>query len=252
MPLSSTHRTLGNQQARTSAPCLSASRLWGLVIRKERWGLSWRARMLLVAIIVMCGYGMIDNIYPFLAQDHRVNARVLVLEGWIDRYAIKVAVDEFNRGTYDWIFTTGGPVKGSGGYTNEYETLASVGAETVKGFGIPSKVVCAVPSQVIGKERTYTAAVALREWFRQNNFDVKSFNVLTEDTHARRTRLLFQQAFGPKTTIGVISVPDPDYDSKHWWRSSQGLRDVLSEGIAYIYAKFFFWPHAEKRTDITR
>jgi hypothetical protein len=46
--------------------------------------------------------------------------------------------------------------------------------------------------------------------------------------------------------VGIISVPDPDYDASHWWRSSDGVREVLDEGIAYIYAKFFFWPPKAK------
>jgi hypothetical protein len=41
-------------------------------------------------------------------------------------------------------------------------------------------------------------------------------------------------------------VPNPDYDAKHWWQYSEGVRDVLSEGVAYLYAKFFFWPGAAK------
>ena len=60
--------------------------------------------------------------------------------------------------------------------------------------------------------------------------------------HARRTRLLFQEAFGSKVAVGVIAVPDDAYDPRHWWRSSEGVRDVVGEAIAYVYARFFFYP----------
>ena len=44
--------------------------------------------------------------------------------------------------------------------------------------------------------------------------------------------------------------PNPDYDQRHWWRYSQGVKDVLTEGVAYIYAKFLFWPSAaESQSD---
>jgi hypothetical protein len=69
---------------------------------------------------------------------------------------------------------------------------------------------------------------------------VRGINVLTEEAHARRTRLLFQKAFGDEVKVGIISVPSPDYDSKHWWRYSEGVREVIGEGIAYIYARFLF------------
>ena len=65
---------------------------------------------------------------------------------------------------------------------------------------------------------------------------------MTEDSHARRTRLLFQKALGNDVTGGIISIPNPDYDAKHRWRYSEGVREVIGEGIAYIYAKLLFYP----------
>jgi hypothetical protein len=73
---------------------------------------------------------------------------------------------------------------------------------------------------------------------------------VTEDTHARRTRLLFEEVFGDKVRVGVISIPNVDYDQKHWWRYSQGVKDVLTESVGYMYAKFLFWPSAaESQSD---
>ena len=69
-------------------------------------------------------------------------------------------------------------------------------------------------------------------------------NVVTEDTHARRTRLLFAKAFGPDISIGIIALPNPDYNAKRWWRYSEGVEQVIGESIAYVYAKFFFYPSA--------
>jgi uncharacterized SAM-binding protein YcdF (DUF218 family) len=169
-----------------------------------------------------------------------------VVEGWVDPYAIDAAVKEFTTGKYDHIFTTGGPVVGTGGYSNDYNTSASVGAQRLVSAGIPASLVQMVPSHISGRDRTYSSALALREYFRTNGVTVKSFNVLTEDVHARRTRLLFQEAFGRKTTIGIIAVANPDYDAKHWWRCSEGVREVLGESIAYVYAKFLFWPAKAK------
>jgi hypothetical protein len=71
---------------------------------------------------------------------------------------------------------------------------------------------------------------------------VRSINVLTEDAHARRTQMLFEKAFGSGVAVGIISIPDPDYDAKHWWRTSEGVREVLGESIAYIYARICFHP----------
>ncbi len=173
----------------------------------------------------------------------RTNADTLVVEGWIQRYAMQKAVEEFKSGRYKRIFTTGGPENGSGGYVNDYQTSASVGAEVLtKKFGIPDDVVQMVPSHVIGRDRTYSSAIALRDWLHQHNLQVQSINIVTEGTHARRTRLLFKRALGSNVAVGVIAVPSPDFDARHWWRYSEGVEEVVTEGVAYLYAKFFFRP----------
>ncbi|PYK21594.1 MAG: hypothetical protein DME59_21110, partial [Verrucomicrobia bacterium] len=182
------------------------------------------------------------GVYPFLAITHRVNANILVVEGWIHEYGIRAAVKEFQSNHYEHVFTTGGPVAGSGGYINDFYTSASVGADLLKKWGLPDERLQMVPSRVMDRDRTYGSAVALRNWFREHDMVVRSVNVMTEDTHARRTRLLFEEALGKSVTVGIIAVPNPDYDARRWWRYSDGVREVIGESIAYIYARFFFYP----------
>jgi len=42
--------------------------------------------------------------------------------------------------------------------------------------------------------------------------------------------------------VGVIAMDERLYDPVHWWRSSEGMRQVLFEGLAYVYALCFFHP----------
>ena len=182
------------------------------------------------------------NIGPFLAVTHRVNANILVVEGWVHPYAIRAAMQEFQSHPYERVFTTGGPVVGKGGYINDYQTSASVGADLLKEEGLPAELVQMVPSRVIGRDRTYSSAIALREWFREHNLQVRSLNIVTEGAHARRTRLLFEEALGRDVKVGVIAVPSPDFDARHWWYYSEGLEEIVGEGLGYLYAKFFFYP----------
>jgi len=214
----------------------------GLFARKERWGLSWRGWLVFILAGLLIAVLLLLNIRPFLAKTQRVNANVLVVEGWIHEYAIRDAAAEFQMNHYEKIYTTGGPIIGSDGFTNDFNTSASVGAELLKKVGVPEEFIQMIPSHISGRDRTYNSAVALRDWFREHNVTVRSINVLTEDAHARRTQLLFQKAFGSGVAVGVISVPDPDYDEKHWWRTSEGVREVLGESIAYVYARIFFHP----------
>ena len=178
-----------------------------------------------------------------------MDAKFLVVEGWVHEYAIQSGVKEFRTGPYQRVFTTGGPAVGSGGYLNDFQTSASVGAELLEKGGVPHESLQMVPSHVIGRDRTYSSAVALRDSFREHNVQVRSINVLTEAAHARRTRLLFQKAFGKDVAVGIIAVPNPDYDAKYWWRYSEGVREVLGEGIAYLYARVLFHPSGADQKD---
>ena len=214
----------------------------GIVVRKERWGLSWRGWLILFAgTAILFGLCLL-RIYPFLAVTRPVNADALVVEGWVHEYAIRAAVEEFKQGSYRRVFTTGGPVEGIGHYVNDYQTTASVGAELLKKYGLSDEVVEMVPSRVMDRDRTYASAIALGERFRREDIGVRSINVVTEDVHARRTQLLFQEALGPQFAVGIIAVRNPDYDPEHWWQYSQGVKDVVSEGVAYAYVKCFYWP----------
>ncbi len=219
-----------------------SQKLWGVVRLKERWGLSWHGRLFVASVALLVIYALVLNAHSFLAVTHRVTAKILVVEGWMDEYAIRAGAGEFKTGDYEHIITTGGPAAGSGGYTNDYNTFASVGARRLKAAGVADESVLMVPSHVIGRDRTYSSAIALRRWLRDHNMALRSFDVVTEDAHARRTRLLFQKALGNDVRVGIISIPNPDYDAKHWWRYSEGVREVIGEGIAYTYARVFFWP----------
>src|SRR5207248_9200823 len=116
------------------------------------------------------------------------------------------------------------------------------GAALLKKLGVPNEMVQMVPSHVIDRDRTYGAAVALREWFRSHNMAVRNLNVVTENAHARRTRLMFEKALGKNVGVGIIAETNPDYDKGRWWWYSEGVKEVGSEALAYLYARLFFFP----------
>ena len=217
-------------------------KFFGLLARQERWGLTGRGWLLLFFFTIAVSVVGVQGIHSFLAPTQRVPTKFLVVEGWIPEYAQRAAVAEFRAGNYAKIFVTGGPVVGSGGYSNDFNTSASVGAELLVKNGLAPNLVVMTPSHINGRDRTYNSAVALREWLRAHQESVTNFNLLTEDVHARRTQLLFQKAFGRAVPIGVVAVADPDYEPAHWWRYSEGVRQILAESVAYLYARVFFWP----------
>ena len=213
--------------------------LGGLLSRRERWGLSLRGKCLLIIVGAGLSLFVILTVYPFLAVTHRVDADVLVVEGWVHPYAIQAAAKEFKTGSYKVVLSTGGPVVGKGGYINDYNTSASVGADLLKKTDLPPELIKMVPSRVSGRDRTYNSAVALKKWLREEGLSPHGINIVTQDVHARRTRLFFKKALGRGTAVGVIAVPNPDYNSGRWWRSSEAAEEVIGEAVGYIYAILF-------------
>jgi uncharacterized SAM-binding protein YcdF (DUF218 family) len=232
----------GDAGAPLPSPSRPSQKLFGILTRKERWGLSWRGRLVVLLVAFLAGCSFFWGIYPFLALTDRVDAEFLVVEGWLDPISIRRAVEEFSTGSYQLALATGGPVAGSGGYTNDYNTTASVTADLLKAAGLPSHLLQMVPSRVMSRNRTYSSATALRDWFLEHSQPVRGINIVTEGIHARRTRMLFREALGDRVLVGVISTANPDYDPTHWWQYSQGVRDVIGETITYAYAALVWLP----------
>jgi len=69
--------------------------------------------------------------------------------------------------------------------------------------------------------------------------------LITEGLHARRSRLMFQRALGKQVQVGVSAIGGRDYDPEHWWRYSAGVRGVIGETVAYLYAVVLFHPGRE-------
>jgi uncharacterized SAM-binding protein YcdF (DUF218 family) len=224
--------------AREATACL------GLLRRRACWCLTWRGALVLLGLIALLGWLGLGTIHPFLAVTETVPARVLVVEGWGSDDILQRAVSEFNTGAYDRIHVTGVPLD-RGEPLSEYKSWAEHGAERLRRYGLAANVVVATPAPAVRQDRTFASAVALRRWFETNGGAPDSVNVITGGAHARRTRLLFQQALGDAVQVGIIAHPNPNYDPALWWRSSTGVRAVVDETVAWCYARLFFEPPAE-------
>lgn len=70
---------------------------------------------------------------------------------------------------------------------------------------------------------------------------ITSINVYSFDAHSLRSWLIFQQALAPNIKVGIIAEKPIEYNPKKWWASSAGVRSIIFETIAYIYARLFNW-----------
>jgi hypothetical protein len=214
---------------------------FGLIERRERWVLKGRGWFILIISMAVILYLILTAIHPFLSVNDPVEGDILVVEGWITDYALEKAISEFKGHNYNLLVTTGTPLS-IGSYLSKYESYAEVAAATLKQLGFDEELIEVVSAPTVRTDRTYASALALEKWLSNSNMSVKALNIYTLGTHARRTRLLFKKALNDKMAIGVIAADDISYNSEKWWKSSTGVRKVISETIAYFYSRFFFYP----------
>jgi uncharacterized SAM-binding protein YcdF (DUF218 family) len=201
----------------------------------------WIVAALSVAALAFIG---IRTIGPFLTVSDPAPGGVLVVEGWGPDYVMEAAVAEFKQNHYAKLFVTGIPLT-YGTLLSEYTNHAYAGAATLLKLGLTTNDVQAVPSELNQRDRTYNMALSLKKWLRAHDLSPTKVNLITVGPHARRSRLLFEKAMGKGVTVGVVAISDREYDERHWWNSSQGVRSIIGEMLAYGYARLLFYPPAD-------
>jgi len=210
------------------------------VERKTCLKLTWPGRFLLALILILLLFGGIRTLYPFLAATAPVEAEILIVEGWLRDDDLKVALDEFRRGNYRVLITSGGSIR-SGKHLYGLGSYAESAASVLGNMGADETKVHAVSAPDARKDRTYQAALAVGRWLKKNHREA-AINVFTTGAHARRTQLIYDIALRGRHEVGVIANHSLDFDPERWWRSSAGVRSIIGELIAFVYARFFFFP----------
>lgn len=204
-------------------------------------------KLVKVTVVIVCamcagGYLYAEHIHGFLSATVPVDAQILVIEGWLPDDALKKAAERVAEKPYEWVIAVGGPLE-HGFFLSEYGTSANLARATLIKISNRKDIV-AVASPSVRKDRTYASAVALKRWLDQNQIGFNKVNIVSFDTHARRSWYLFKKALGDHYSVGVIAIDASDYDGNRWWTSSQGFKRVIEETIAYGYTLLLF-PFAE-------
>ena len=210
-----------------------------LIKKKECWVLTWPARFLVLFVFFLAVMVFMRYIPVFLSINKPVESKVLVIDGQMSDYAILKAIRIFDSCHYELIITTGGIIQ-SGYQLSGNKTMAGYSRDMITGYGLKSEKIIALEGGNVIRNRTYASAQMLQNWIRESKYPYNAFNIFSVGTHARRSRLLFRKALGKEYQVGTVTIENPAYEPRTWWRSSIGARSVISETIAYIYVRFFF------------
>lgn len=212
-----------------------------LVRKRVVWFPTFLGWLVLAVVTVLGAMGGVRSIHPFLAQWNPVRGEILVVEGWIPDRAVSFALDQFERYPYRLVVTVGAPFE-VGAVLSRYHTNAEMTAHRMVAMGLDPSCVIAVPAPYAPRDRTYNAALAFRRWLEKTGWRVRGIDIVSLSVHTRRTRLAFQQVLGDEIRVGALAAPCDFYDEARWWATSAGVRMVLAEGIAYVYARLFGHP----------
>ena len=220
-------------------PDHACRRCFGLLRRRSLWVPTWKGCLLafLAAGLLLCI--LLCRVHAFLAVNEPVKAEVLVVEAWVPDYILKQGLDLSIADDCRYLLLTGGTVR-SEINPEPGDTYARMAMKRLQRISKDLEKVRSVPSPNAERDRTYASAIAVRDWLAKERVEVRRLNVMTMGPHGRRSRLLFEKAFGPEVEIGILSGRSREYDPAHWWRSSEGVKEILSEGAAYFYARFLF------------
>ncbi len=150
------------------------------------------------------------------------------------------AVRQIDQHHYSPVFVTGGDITKGSAFA-EFGNIAELGAASLRQMSQGRIEPHPIPTPSVQKDRTFASALALREWMEAHGGVQRDITLLSVGPHTRRSWLLFQKAFGDSARVGVIAAPVEGFDPNRWWVYSEGVRTVLSESIAYVYARLFFW-----------
>lgn len=208
-----------------------------LVKKKECYRISWFSLLLIALVIFLLFRFFRERIYDYLSPNEPITTKVLVIEGWLDDFAIEEAYTIYQENDYEIIITTGGSLD-IGYLATHFVTTADLARATLLELGMDSTKIIAVPRKHVLEKRTYQSAIALKNWVDTNEPDIHSFNLVSLGTHSKRSLFLFRKAL-PDKEIGIIALQDQRFDPEKWWKTSKGSRTVITEAIGYFYVLFF-------------
>lgn len=119
-------------------------------------------------------------------------------------------------------------------------SMAEEKAWFLKQHGIDSTRIISLDVPDVRRFRTFTDAVMVSEWIRENKPSVRTLNIFSEGNHSRRSRALYMYALPASFQVGVIQVTRTGSVESGLPGSLSAKISVVSEYWKLIYTKTLF------------
>jgi hypothetical protein len=192
-------------------------------------GIKWRHLILPLAVFMIIG------LHPFLSLNRPIDAKVLVIEGWLPEEALNYAANIFRNSRYELILTNGGNVKSK--YSSMIDsTYADLSKNYLIQMGVDKEQIISIKTKKIRNSKTYNTALSTIDWLITNKKSIKAINVVSLGPHARKSYILYKKAAKGEINVGIISIPPVDYHPFLWCLSLYGIQFVIKNLIGFLYA----------------
>ncbi len=203
------------------------------------WRPTWLGWLIILIVLIGLLRFFLSYSMRYLAVSHPVNAKTLVVEGWVETYVVLDAMDYYRENGYERMIVTGVPIT-IYEFIAPYKNTAEATIFTMKYYGFNDTIYSAsIPTNVY-VDRTFHTGLLVKELFDKHPDWEKSVDIYSVGVHARRSRFLFKKALGMDFKVGIIAHPDRSFQADTWWKSSKGFRNVSNEMLATPYAMLAF------------
>ncbi|MES2706289.1 MAG: ElyC/SanA/YdcF family protein [Verrucomicrobiota bacterium] len=198
---------------------------------------TWRLWLCLLGtlgVIIVAGGA---TVHSWLAVTEPVpGAEYLIIEGWVPDEITRQALTIADETEATRVFCTGQPLE-RGSYLLAWKSYAELTATTLAKLGMDPQRICPVPVADAKTDRTLNMALGLKAVLEKEPVPAtgRKINLVSQGTHARRSRAIFQEVLGPEWEVGVYSIPNPEYNPARWYRQSAGVKGVISELSAVTF-----------------
>jgi len=220
------------------------------LIKKQHIWLPTPLGLIVITLVLLSSsIFTLKNLAYYLAQQQSIKSPILIVEGWVSDLALRDAIKHYKTADYKMIITTGGLIKTRN--STKHKTYADLAAAYLRNNGLNNSNIKSLSTPESAQNRTFLSAVIVRNWLQKQNIKTKQINVYSQGVHARRTKALYQMAFGDQSKIEINAAKTTEYKLDNWWKSSAGAKAVITETIGLIWVKCCFYPgeyqsHQEK------
>ena len=124
-------------------------------------------------------------------------------------------------------------VNGEQRIINNFNSNAESARNRLISMGIDSSRIFATSGKKVIVNRTLTSALSFRDWLKGTKINIQGINIISLGAHARRTWMIYNKILNEKYPIGIISLPDYNYNRSKVYRLLKTIREIL--GIIYYW-----------------